>query len=287
MENDKKKLTGAATVHSLAQRSQTLYHRASKKLASHSTPLTRKVGHNMDIARSKSVAHFAQRSAIEPAKPTAATKRQPDVGPVKHPLANKVEKKYSLSKSQPDKPILAKSAQTIKQEAITKALEKPTAKPKKESFFKRHLKFINIFVLSIIMIVIAGYFTYQKMPNLSVRVANAQAGINATYPEYRPDGYSLDGPVSYGDGEVTINFHANTGSTNYTIKQSKSSWDSSALKNQVTEDSKDIFNTTEERGLTIYTYNNNTVWVNGGILYTITGDAPLSSDQIRRIATSL
>jgi hypothetical protein len=287
MENDKKKPTSVTAVHSLAQRSHTLYHNASKKLANHGTTLTRKVGRNMDIARSKSVTHFEKRPIVESARIATATKRKPDIGPVKHPLANKVENKYSLSKSLPAKPILAKSAQTIKQEAITKALDKPTVKPKNENFIKRHIKFINIFSISIILLVLAGYFTYLNIPNISVHVASAQAGINATYPEYRPDGYSLNGPVSYGDGEVTINFHANTGNTNFTIKQSKSSWDSSALKNQVKEDSEDIIKTTEERGLTIYTYDNNTVWVNGGILYSITGDAPLSSDQIRRIATSL
>ena len=38
------------------------------------------------------------------------------------------------------------------------------------------------------------------MPTLSVRVAASQAGIDASYPSYRPDGYALNGPVTYGDG---------------------------------------------------------------------------------------
>ena len=125
------------------------------------------------------------------------------------------------------------------------------------------------------------------MPSLSVRIASIQAGISATYPEYSPNGYSLNGPVQFSDNEVVINFRANTGNTKFVIKQSKSSWDSSAVKNKVSNDSKGEFITTEEKGLTIYTYNGNASWVNGGILYAITGDAPLSGDQIRRIATSL
>lgn len=286
MENHKKRPTNATAVHSLTQKSQTLYRRATKRPTGHSAPLVRKIGRSMDIARSKSVTHFAPRPVVESVKPVVA-KQRPDVGLVKHPLATRVEEKRSLAKNQPAKPFLTKSSKVIKEEAIAEALKKAAEKPKNKNAFKRHTKFINIFVISIILLITAGYFTYLNMPVLSVRVASAQAGINATYPEYHPDGYNLDGPVSYSDGEVTINFNANTGNTNFTIKQSRSSWDSSALKDRVKKDSKDMFNTTEERGLTIYTYNNNTVWVNGGILYTITGDAPLSNDQIRRIATSL
>ena len=47
------------------------------------------------------------------------------------------------------------------------------------------------------------------------------------------------------------------------------------------------YSTAETNGLTIYTFGQNAAWVNGGILYTITGNAPLSADQIQHIATSL
>jgi hypothetical protein len=285
MKNEK--FTNATSVHSLAQKSQTLYRRATQKPVAHGAQLVRKVGRSMDIARSKSISHFAQHTLLTPAKQTTA-KQNPDVGPVKHPLATKVEKARSSITAPTAKTIATKPAKLIKEEAIAEALKKPSEKPNKPNIFKRHAKFISTFGASIILLAIIGYSTYFFIPSISVRVASAQAGINATYPEYHPDGYSLNGPVSYSDGEVTINFHANTGSTKFAIKQSKSSWDSTALKNEVDKDSNSmVINTTEEHGLTIYTYNNTVTWVNGGILYTITGDAPLSSDQIRRIATSL
>ena len=135
--------------------------------------------------------------------------------------------------------------------------------------------------------VAVGYFTYLNVPIISVKIASAQAGINATYPDYCPDGYSLNGPVQYADGEVSINFNANTGNNKFVIKQSRSLWDSSAVKNKVNEDSNGEFITTEENGLTIYTYGDNAIWVNGGILYSISGDTRLSNDQIRKIAISL
>jgi hypothetical protein len=132
--------------------------------------------------------------------------------------------------------------------------------------------------------------TYVNIPSLSVGFASAQAGIKATYPEYRPDGYKLHQPVTYKDGEVTLEFKSTTTDKGYTIVQTRSSWDSSAvLDNVVRKATGDNYITTQERGLTIYSYNesSNAVWVNGGILYTITSTAPLSGEQIRHIATSL
>lgn len=59
------------------------------------------------------------------------------------------------------------------------------------------------------------------------------------------------------------------------------------LDNVVRPASGDNYIITQERGLTMYAFDGNAAWVNGGILYTIESDAALSGDQIRRIATSL
>lgn len=135
---------------------------------------------------------------------------------------------------------------------------------------------------------LGGYFSYISMPNLSVRVAAAQAGIDASYPSYRPDGYRLNGPVSYADGEVSLKFAANAGPQNFTITQARTTWDSSAIQeNIVTPKWGSDYTSYAENGLTIYTHDNQAVWVNGGIRYSIEGDAPLSAAQIRNIATSM
>jgi len=277
----------SSSVHSLAQKSKTLYRRATNKPAGHAAPLIRKVGRSMDIARSKSVAHFAPRPSVEPVKATV-TKPMTDIGPKKHPMAARVESIRAMA----PKPASAvtKSAKDIKEQAIAEAFKKLSEHEKEQKNLHKHsskmIKRVTLIVVVILAILI-GYFIYVNMPILSVRVASASAGISASFPQYQPDGYSLSGPVAYSDGQVTMTFHANTGNSKFIIKQARSSWDSSALKNQVNADSNSEFITTEERGLTIYTYNGNAAWVNGGILYTITGDAPLSGDQIRRIATSL
>lgn len=281
------KKPSASSVHASTQRSQTLYRRAVKKPTVRGKILTRNNNRSIDITpRSNKVEHFAKQPTASPVKPAAREVTKHNIQPKAHPIAAKAHK-IQAAKIQAKKPAVAKSAKTIKEEAIAEALSKPTIKHKKKSIFKRHPKIFNAFTFGAIFIVIVGYFTYLSMPSISVRIANAQAGINATFPEYQPDGYSLSGPITYSDSEITIKFHSNTGNGKFEIKQSKSSWDSSAVKNKVDKDSKGQFITTEEKGLTIYTYDGNAAWVNGGILYSISGNAPLSSDQIRRIATSL
>ena len=265
-----------------------LYSHASQKTITDIRGVKRKIGHNMDISKSKHISHFAPTSAKTPKTMTSSKKRL-DIKPIPHPIAEKVVKLRSISKNVPAVSV-EKSAKEIKQEVIAAALKKSVApETPKNSFFKRNKKYVNIFTISAAVLIIVGYIIYLNMPNISVRVASMQAGINATFPEYHPDGYSLSGPVSYSNGEVTINFHANSGNSKFVIKQSKSPLDSSALKIQIDSDSNHQTSESQEGGLTIYTYNdnNNADWVNGGILYSISGDAKLSSDQIRHIATSL
>jgi len=288
------KIANASGIHSVAQKSKTLYRRATQKPVNHSAPLVRKVGRSMDIARSKNVSHFSPRP-VEKTKSVAIhnpiIKQSPNMVPTRHPLAAKADNMRMAAQVQQSKPIISKPAQLIKEEAIAEAFNKLSEQENtKGTTLKRRSKRLNLLliIVSAILLITIGYFIYINIPILSVRVAGAQAGISATFPEYHPDGFSLNRPVSYSDGQVTIAFKSNSNNTKFAIKQMRSSWDSSAVKSQVDKDSDGaIVNTTTERGLTLYTYNGNAAWVNGGILYSISGDAHLSVDQIRRIATSL
>ena len=133
---------------------------------------------------------------------------------------------------------------------------------------------------------LGGYLTYLSMPNISIKMAAVQSGINAKYPGYKPDGYALNGPIKFKSGEVSMKYAYADGSSEYTLTQQKSNWDSAAVKEYFTEKSKSP-TTTMVDGLTIYSSGKNAVWVNGGILYQITGSANLSNEQIQKIATSL
>jgi hypothetical protein len=210
-----------------------------------------------------------------------------DIGaPAVHPHVAKAHAK-SAAKAQPLTQHL-QSAHDIKEQAVRTAVAQTHKKQPLRQRLQPRQRTVAVLSAVFALVLLGSYLTYLNMPSLSVRVAAAQAGINASYPNYHPDGYSLAGPVSYTDGRVSMNFKANGGNQEFVVNQSKSGWNSEAvLDNYVTPRAGSSYIPYTERGLTIYTYDNNAAWVNGGILYTIEGDAPLSSEQIRRIATSL
>ncbi len=281
-------LVSAAAVHATPQRSQTLHRRATKKPG---LPKRPQPGKHMDITRSSAVTRFAAHPATKPtSKPTVVTKSISPVvtaKPKTHPIAKKAVTRIEQKVTAPAKP----TAQQIKNAAIAKALAQPTKKQtsakKKRFAWNRRATIISGLILILLG---AAFVTYLNLPTISVALASSQAGIEATYPKFTPDGYSLQQPVTYKNGEVVLGFAANAGASSgaYTITQSRSSWDSSAvLDNVVRKEAGDNYSINKERGLTIYTYDGNAAWVNSGILYVLAGDAPLSDDQIRRIAVSL
>lgn len=266
----------AAAVHTTTQRSKTLNRRAIKKPAVVKRP---QPGRHMDIARSSKVARFAPHPIIvdEPKKST------PDIAPKTHPTASR-----ALARVAHTKKAVSMTPKEVKDAAIAAALAKPTAKTKAKRFNIRLSRRFMIITGIAVILILGAYLTYANIPSISVDFAASQAGISATYPQYLPDGYHLNQPVTYSDGQVVLKFQSNSTNTGYTITQTRSSWDSSAvLDNVVKKAVGDNYVTTQDHGLTLYSYDNNAVWVNGGILYTIASTAPLSGEQIRNIATSL
>lgn len=239
-------------------------------------------------AQSHSVAKFAPRTAAENAPQPRPIN---DIRPASvHPIAKKAEERLQSTYPSQSQTAVNKPSSVIKNEAISQALEKATAhhnaaKPMKSA--RRASRLASFASMALALLLLTGYLTYINLPNLSVRVAANQAGIDASYPGYRPDGYRLAG-VNYDQGSVSLKFAANAGPQNYTITQQQTSWDSTAVKeNYVKTNWGDDVVPYSERGLTIYAHDGNAAWVNGGILYTITGDATLSTSQVRSIATSL
>lgn len=294
--------SAAATgVHARTQRSTTVMRRVTKKPvpASRAIKSRPQPGRHMDIARHGRVAKFAPNPVIE--TPAEVVDKPANV----HPVAAKALKtapKHAVKQSSTQlasvvggipivKNTTAATSKQIKDNEIAKALTKDAPKePKKKFFASKHVRWVTVGTASLVVLIAAIYLTYTNIPSLSVSIAAAQAGIAATYPSYRPDGYSLVQPVTNDNGKVVLQFKANGGTTHFTISETRSSWDDTAvLQNIVTPVAGNDYTTTEEQGLTLYSYNNSqtTTWVNGGILYTIDGNAPLSSEQIRNIATSM
>lgn len=206
----------------------------------------------------------------------------------RQPLAMNNNPFVAVAPQKIEKPV-AKTAHQLKNEAIEKALSNEIISNKKARRRQKKggtLRWLNTFSVGFAVMLLGGYLTYLSMPNISIKMAAVQSGIDAKYPGYKPDGYALNGPIKFKSGEVSMKYAYADGSSEYTITQQKSGWNSSAVKEFFSEKHKNP-NTTMIDGLTIYSGGKEAAWVNGGILYQISGDANLSSSQIEKIATSL
>jgi hypothetical protein len=279
----------AKGIHKTQQRSTALNRQFVKRATPSTTPAAvpvRMQSGSMDmrrpVKRSPHISKFAR-------DPQGAVPRQAarDIAPVAHPAVKKAHQAVAAKTHAVAPHNAGPSARDIKHAELGKVLAN-TAQTNDRSDSKPKRRALNVAAASLGVLLITGYFTYVNMPNLSVRVAAAQAGIDASYPEYRPVGYRLNGPVAYQDGQVSMKFASNSGPVAFSLNQAKSSWDSSALlEKYVDPRSEGKYATYNDAGLTIYTYGTDAAWVNGGIMYTVEGTATLSNEQIRRIATSM
>lgn len=257
--------TGAHNIHSRPQKSQTLRREILSK------PVADKQG---DVStRSPLISKFGSKQSNEAIIKAESTPTQNAEASVQ----------ASESKSQP-------TSKELKEQLIKERMaEINTNKPQKvrRNFFKSNSRITSILTASLALLVLGGYLTYLNLPNISMRVAATRAGIAASFPNYTPDGYRVDGPITYSPGEVAINYRSNTNPAGFTLTQKASNWDSQAVLDNYVNKQTQTYLTYQERGITVYTFGNKAVWVNGGLLYTLDGDAGLGSDQVLRLANSL
>lgn len=283
----------AQAMHQATQKSHTLYRKALKKPAAAQAipaavaapaPTQPAVQKQATSLRSPMISRFSAQAAQEPQ--SAQSPEEPIKPAAMHPSVAKAF--ATKAAAQPQQPAL--SGHALKEALIKERLaEVDTTHNKKEHKRSpsRRPRLVAILSSTLALLVLGGYLTYITLPSISLRVAASRAGLNATMPDYKPDGYSLDGPIAYSPGEVIIGYKSNTNDSGYKLTQKATNWDSQAvLDNYVTKNT-DNYLTFQERGITVYTFNNKAAWVNGGLLYTIEGNAALSSDQVLRIATSM
>lgn len=149
------------------------------------------------------------------------------------------------------------------------------------------LKPSNVAIAAVALAVMAGWVWAANYPAMTLKLASAKAGIEASLPGYVPPSFALAGPVSYSPGQVTVHFHSANGDA-LTLSQAKTSWDPrSLLENFVTQKT-DKYLAVQDHGLTVYVYNGNQAsWINKGIWYTIEGNNQLNREQILKIVDSL
>lgn len=227
----------------------------------------------------------------------AVEKQQQDRGVQRNHVVQVAKARQAARKAEP----VHLSAQELKDRAIKQALRKVSqvendtkmttqfseSKQEKQHFWQKRR-----FAVAVAMVVISfgllGYLVYLNMPDISVRVAAMQTGIDKAYPSYVPANYRLDGLVKEDAGRITMNFKNSEGKK-FTLMEEKSSWDSSAvLSNYVKKNWGSDYSIAKGQGLTIYVSKSNAAWVNGGVFYVITDDeGSLSSTDLHDIAVSL
>lgn len=218
-----------------------------------------------------------------------------DIGPQGHKLLDATRARMAAQAA----PAPAKiTAQERKDRAIQQALQRmQSAENTKDDFGEKKIKkqhfwqkkrFAVAMAMAIISIGLLGYLVSLNLPDISVRVAAMQAGISNAYPSYVPSNYRLDGLVKEENGKITMNFKNDIGKT-FSLIEEKSSWDSTAvLVNYVKKNWGDDYSIAKGQGLTIYISGSKAVWVNGGVLYIVDGEAAeLNSSDLHDIAVSL
>lgn len=276
------KRTVAPHAKQTMQRSTTLKRSALNKPLSPSKVVKRPV-HKPTVQRSAKITKFASHTSE-----TKPKKQSVDRELLSQSRAlEKANEEYQASLQKRSLPI---SSRVIKEHLLGQAIEQvPTEiSHKKKAHVTPKARFASVAMTSLALLVLGGYLTYLNIPNLSIRVAAANSGINASLPSYQPAGYQIHGPIAYQEGEVNVSYKQTGSSLGYKITQRPSDWDPLAtLDNYVETDSKNDYQIHSVEGLTVYTYKKKAVWVNDGILHIIDGNAPLSTQQVERIVASM
>lgn len=185
--------------------------------------------------------------------------------------------------------------------AISRALEqanshnqppvhnKTSSSGKLASLLKISPKVANIGMSSFAVMLLAGFFVFQNMPTLAMRVAMSRSGVEATVPSYSPSGFSMSGPIHYSPGSITLQYAANTDKErSYSVTQESSNWNSETLRENFVAINRRPYQTYQGKGKTIYVYDTSSAtWVDSGVWYKIEGNSSLNSDQLLKLANSL
>ena len=197
------------------------------------------------------------------------------------PVQNKKQVKQAAKQAQAK----AKQAKPAKQATEESVLAK-SFKHKKRRIGAA--KFLLAFATSAACVAVLGYLVHLNMPDISVRVAAMQTGIEATYPNYIPRDYQLSSVATDQDNRVIMEF-IGPEDAKFKLTEEKSSWDSNALLNNFVKASWGTnYTVVREQGITIYISTEaDAAWVNGGLLYSLDSDGQLTKKQIKNIVTSL
>ena len=241
-------------------------------------------------ARAKALAKH-EKAAIKSTKKASSFAR-PAVAPISIPATNMTATSVESAFSRMQRLDHLEKQATKTTHAAVKPVASIKAKTASSSkTLAKHNKGARVFFafLCSSAVVAALFFVVQSnMPDISIKVAAMQTGIQATYPSYVPRDYRLSGVYTAQDNSVAMDF-LGPNQAKFTLTEEKLPWDSTALLNRFVKPKwSEDFTTIKEQGITIYISGSNAAWVNAGIVYKITNlHGELTKKQIKNIVTSL
>ena len=277
--------------HRRTQRSTTLnrkYVKKPEKVATIDSVAKRRAD---DLKRRQALADKINRERLAALKANRtireASVTSPAEAPKPTPLATTIEKNLVASPK-------AEKATAVKEDAVKSALKSVatlesdnTAKPISSKRSLGTKKLLLAIGCAALVVGIIGYFVSVNTPDISVRVAAMQTGIDATYPTYIPRGYSLSDIVSE-EKKISMTFSDSEGSS-FTVTEEKTAWDNETLEASYVRSSwGNNYTSVREQGITIFIAGSNAAWINGNVLYKINSSGNnLTKKQIKSIVTSL
>lgn len=304
MDNDpsaeKASLSSSATHHRV-QKSTTLNRRYVQKPEAETTAIDSIAKRRADDLKRRQaladqinrerLAALKQGKSLQESSALAAAEQPSTFTPASKPLSVTIEKNLKdsgkderTSKEIRDSAIqkALKAAETV-DDSVSGAITSPIST--KSTFGPK--KLILAFGCAALAVGVIAYFVSTSTPDLSVRVAAMQSGIEASYPSYVPRGYTLSDIVSE-EGKLAMTF-SNSDGSKFELIEEKSAWDNETLESSYVYDTWSTnYTSVREQGITIFISGSDAAWVNGGILYKINANGNnLTKKQIKSIVTSL
>lgn len=186
------------------------------------------------------------------------------------------------------------SARKIKEQEIAKAISSTNRSLSQDKNYKHPRKIqlgFHRVVLAVACAAVAVfaivYAVDLNSPDVSLKVAAMQTGIEAHYPNYIPRGYSLS-DVTSESGKITLNFRSNDGDA-FSLIETRSDWNTNTLYNEFVRPTfGDNYTVVSAGGADVYISGSDAAWVSDGIFYRIvTKSGTLTKKQISTIASKL
>lgn len=168
--------------------------------------------------------------------------------------------------------------------AIAQATSHEQKAPKQRLSMKR--KLANAGAIVIALLVIGSFVAYLNLPAIEVNFASKDVGFNVIMPNYQALGFTFDGPVKTSNGVVAMHFAS--GDSAFTLTQQASDWDNQTLADSLATQTDTMPKIIQSNDHTIYMlHTNQATWVDGGIRYSLSGNANLNTQEITAVADSL